>query len=58
MIQNIIVVILFLVALVYLVSVLRNEFIRKEGCRGCGACGAADLEKITKKLEEENLKLS
>ena len=55
--QNLIVAILFIGAVYYLFRIFRKAFSLKEGT-GCsescaGACGTLDMEKLVKKIEEQ-----
>ena len=55
--QNILVGILFIGAVYYLFRIFRKAFSVKEGAgcsKGCtGACGTLDMEKLVKKIEEQ-----
>jgi hypothetical protein len=51
MIQEILVGIVFLVALGYIASLVYTNLQAKKACAsGCGKCGVADLEKIEKQI--------
>jgi hypothetical protein len=55
MLQEILVVLIFLGSLTYLSSILYKTFVVKNtGCAtGCGKCGAVDFQKIEKQLKEK-----
>jgi FeoB-associated Cys-rich membrane protein len=53
MIQQIIIIGLFVVAAAYLGRLLYRSFQSKNVCEsGCGKCGAVDFEKIEKQLQK------
>jgi hypothetical protein len=53
--QEIIVLLLFSVAIVYLARLLYRSFKPANGLcsKGCGSCGALDFDKIEKQIEEQ-----
>ena len=57
MIQNILVGLIFISALVYLVRLIYKSFApSKAGCAsGCGKCGAVDFNKIEEQLKEKGI---
>jgi len=56
MIQQILVLLIFAGAVVYVVSLLYKSFRAEKGCSsGCGKCGAVDFNKISKQLKENGL---
>jgi hypothetical protein len=53
MIQQIIIGLIFIVALIYLGRMVYRSFKANEGCAsGCGKCGAIDFKKIEQQLQE------
>jgi hypothetical protein len=52
MIQTILIILIFALALGYLIFMVRKQFVSKEsGCaKGCG-CSSVDLEKIEKQIK-------
>ncbi|HSZ25412.1 MAG TPA: FeoB-associated Cys-rich membrane protein [Cytophagaceae bacterium] len=54
MVQTILVVVIFIAALGYLIFIVRNQFLAKEGgCpKNCG-CSSIDLEKIENKIKTD-----
>jgi hypothetical protein len=56
MIQNLLVGLVFLLALVYVGRLIYKSFQAKSACEsGCGKCGAVDFNKIEKQLREKGL---
>ncbi|NDK54895.1 FeoB-associated Cys-rich membrane protein [Pontibacter fetidus] len=53
MVQQIIILLLFIVAVAYMVRMLYRTFSSKaEGCaKSCGACGGIDFKKIEQEME-------
>ena len=51
MVQQIIVILIFLAAVAYLVTLIVRQFRAKSGCAtGCGKCGALDLKEIESRI--------
>jgi hypothetical protein len=56
MIQQIVIIALFLAAALYLGRIVFRSFQAKNACEsGCGKCGAVDLRKIEKDLNAKGL---
>lgn len=56
MIQQIIIIGLFVVAAIYIGRLLYRSFQAKNACEsGCGKCGAIDLKKIENELKAKGL---
>ena len=56
MIQNILVGLLFLSALIYVGRMIYKSFTAKSGCdTGCGKCSAIDFDKIEKQLKNKGI---
>lgn len=56
MIQQIIIGLIFLAALLYLVRMVINSFRAKDGCSsGCGKCGVVDFKKIEKQIQQKSI---
>jgi hypothetical protein len=56
MIQQIIIVILFLAAVVYLGRLVYKSFQAKSGCAtGCGKCGVVDFAKLEEQLRKKGI---
>ena len=54
MIQQIIILVLFVMAAIYLGRMLYRSFQAKNACEaGCGKCGALDLQKIENDLKSK-----
>ncbi|MCP2043011.1 FeoB-associated Cys-rich membrane protein [Pontibacter sp. HSC-36F09] len=56
MVQNIIIFLIFAVAIAYMVRVIYRSVMpnKNAGCaKGCGGCSAIDLSKIQKELEKK-----
>ncbi len=54
--ENIIIVLIFLLAIVYLGNIVYKNFNpkNKAGCaKGCGSCGAIDFDKIASQMESQ-----
>ncbi|RIJ37602.1 FeoB-associated Cys-rich membrane protein [Pontibacter oryzae] len=57
MIQHILILLIFLVAVAYMARMLYRSFAAKSGCaKGCGACSTIDFKKIQKDLEKQQLR--
>ncbi|GAB3824974.1 FeoB-associated Cys-rich membrane protein [Pontibacter rugosus] len=55
MIQQLIILLIFLVAVAYMGRMLYRSFAASSGCaKGCGSCGSIDFNKIQKELEKKN----
>ena len=53
MMQEIIVILIFVVAVFYLVRLLYGNFTTDAGCpKGCGSCSAVDFKKIEREIRE------
>lgn len=51
MVQQILVILIFLAAVSYLVVLIVRQFRAKSGCAsGCGKCGAIDLKEIESRI--------
>lgn len=51
MVQQILVILIFLAAVAYLVTLIVRQFRAKSGCAsGCGKCGALDLKEIEARI--------
>ena len=56
MIQQVIIIGLFVAAAIYLGRIIYRSFQAKNACEsGCGKCGAIDLQKIEKELKAKGL---
>lgn len=56
MVQNLVVWLIFLLALIYVGRLIHKSFQAKSSCdSGCGKCGAVDFNKIEKQLREKGL---
>jgi hypothetical protein len=58
MIQQIVVLLIFLAAVAYIGRLLYKSFTAKSGSgcdTGCGKCGAVDFEKIEKQLKQKGI---
>ncbi|GHA64945.1 FeoB-associated Cys-rich membrane protein [Pontibacter akesuensis] len=56
MIQQLIILLIFLVAVAYMGRMIYRSFAAKSGCaKGCGSCGSIDFSKIQKDLEKQKL---
>jgi hypothetical protein len=56
MIQQILLILLFLAALFYVGRIIYKSFQAKSACAtGCGKCGAVDFNKIEKQLKEKGI---
>jgi hypothetical protein len=54
--QQILLILIFLGALVYLGSIIYKSFQAKSGCAsGCGKCGAIDFTKIEQQIKEKKI---
>ena len=54
MIQELIILVIFLAAAFYMGRMLYRSFAAKSGCaKGCGSCGAIDFKKIQQELEKK-----
>ena len=54
--ENIIIILIFLSAIVYLGNIVHKNFNpkNKAGCaKGCGSCGAIDFDKIALQMESQ-----
>ncbi|CAM3393584.1 FeoB-associated Cys-rich membrane protein [Pontibacter korlensis] len=57
MIQQIIILLIFLVAVAYMLRMFYQTFSAKSGCaKSCGACSTIDFKKIQKDLEKQQVK--
>lgn len=53
MIQHLLILIVFLVAVAYMGRMIYRSFAAKSGCaKGCGSCGGLDFNKIQKEMEK------
>ena len=53
--QNLVIILLFLAATVYLVRLLYKQFTSKNACvSGCGKCSAIDFNAIEKSIREKD----
>jgi len=54
MIQNLVVILLFTTAIVYIIWIVRNQFnLKNNSCaKGCG-CSAIDIAKVEKELQQK-----
>ncbi len=50
MAQELLILVLFAAALVYIVYMVRKQFVYKKGCPGGCGCSGIDLEKIEKDI--------
>ncbi|MDX5435949.1 MAG: hypothetical protein LPK03_02070 [Pontibacter sp.] len=58
MIQQLLILLLFLVAVAYMLRLLYQTFAAKNGCaNSCGACSTIDFKKIQKDLEKQQAKV-
>jgi hypothetical protein len=56
MIQQIVIIALFIAAALYLGRIVFRSFQAKNACEsGCGKCGAVDLQKVEKDLNAKGL---
>jgi hypothetical protein len=56
MIQQIIIIALFVAAAIYIGRLIYRSFQARSACEsGCGKCGAIDLQKIEKELKAKGL---
>jgi hypothetical protein len=56
MIQQVIVIAIFIVAVAYIGRLVYKSFQAKSACdSGCGKCGAVDFNKIEKQLKEKGI---
>lgn len=56
MVQNILVGLLFLSAVIYIARVIYKSFTAKSNCAsGCGKCGAIDFNKIEQELKNKGI---
>jgi len=56
MIQQILIILIFAAAVVYLGITVYKAFAAKSGCAsGCGKCGVIDFKKIEKQIAERKL---
>lgn len=54
MIQELIILLVFLAASFYMGRMVYRSFAAKSGCaKGCGSCGAIDFKKIQRELEKK-----
>lgn len=54
MVQQIIILLVFIAALAYIGRMLYRNFAAKSGCAsGCGSCSTIDFNKIQKELEKK-----
>ena len=54
MLQQIILLLIFVTALVYLGRILYRHFTQKDSCpKGCGSCSTVDFEKIARQIKEK-----
>lgn len=57
MIQQVIVLLIFLAAVAYVLRMLYQTFTAKSGCaKSCGGCSALDMKKIQQELERRQAK--
>lgn len=57
MIQQIVILLVFLAAVAYMLRMLYQVFSAKSGCaKSCGACSTIDLKKIQQELERRQAK--
>lgn len=58
MVQEIIVGVIFLAALVYISKIIYRSFKPKNGVcgKGCGSCGAVDFKKLEKQIKKDREK--
>lgn len=57
MIQQALILLIFLVAIAYMLRMLYQTFSAKDGCaKSCGACSTIDFKKIQKDLEKQQAK--
>jgi hypothetical protein len=56
MIQQLIVIVIFVAAVAYIGRLIYKSFQAKSACdSGCGKCGAVDFNKIEKQLKEKGI---
>jgi hypothetical protein len=56
MIQEVLITLFFVAAVIYLGTIVYKSFSAKSGCAsGCGKCGAIDFKKIEKQLKEKQV---
>ncbi|GAA4423855.1 hypothetical protein GCM10023188_03110 [Pontibacter saemangeumensis] len=54
MIQELIILLVFLAAAFYMARMVYQSFAAKSGCaKGCGSCGAIDFKKIQQELDKK-----
>lgn len=54
MIQELIILVIFLAAAFYMGRMIYRSFAAKSGCaKGCGSCGAIDFKKIQQELDKK-----
>ncbi|MCJ8163814.1 FeoB-associated Cys-rich membrane protein [Pontibacter sp. E15-1] len=54
MVQELIILLIFLVAALYMARMVYRSFSAKSGCaKGCGSCGAIDFKKIQQELDKK-----
>jgi len=54
MLQELIILLVFLAAAFYMGRMVYRSFTAKSGCaKGCGSCGAIDFKKIQQELEKK-----
>ncbi|HLT81217.1 MAG TPA: FeoB-associated Cys-rich membrane protein [Cyclobacteriaceae bacterium] len=54
MVQQILVILIFLAAVAYLVTLVVRQLRAKSGCAsGCGKCGALDMKEIESRLRKQ-----
>jgi hypothetical protein len=54
MVQELIILLVFLAAAFYMGRMVYRSFAAKSGCaKGCGSCGAIDFKKIQRELEKK-----
>lgn len=54
MMQELIILVIFLAAAFYMGRMLYRSFAAKSGCaKGCGSCGAIDFKKIQQELDNK-----
>jgi hypothetical protein len=55
MIQQVLIIIIFIAAVTYLARLVYRSFAKGECASGCGKCGVADYIKLQRQLKEKNL---
>jgi hypothetical protein len=54
MVQELIILLIFLAAAFYMGRMVYRSFAAKSGCaKGCGSCGAIDFKKIQRELDKK-----